>query len=83
MRGGAYVVVPLSITLNLITFFFLIYNDFMMGVSRLHWSVELRGSLLRMTEEVFAYPDEEGGEGSGNTTLKRYKDRTCRDVGLC
>jgi len=61
MRGGAYVVVPLSITLNLITFFFLIYNDFMMGVSRLHWSVELRGSHLRMTEEVFAYPDEEGG----------------------
>lgn len=30
-------------------------------MSSLHWSVELRGGHLRMTEEIFAYPDEEGG----------------------
>jgi hypothetical protein len=29
-------------------------------MSSLHWSVELRGGHLRMTEEIFAYPDEEG-----------------------
>eukprot|EP00579_Thalassiosira_antarctica_P012204 CAMPEP_0201921074 /NCGR_PEP_ID=MMETSP0903-20130614/9509_1 /ASSEMBLY_ACC=CAM_ASM_000552 /TAXON_ID=420261 /ORGANISM="Thalassiosira antarctica, Strain CCMP982" /LENGTH=917 /DNA_ID=CAMNT_0048457967 /DNA_START=32 /DNA_END=2785 /DNA_ORIENTATION=- len=28
----------------------------------LHWSVELRGSHLRMTEEVFVYPDEDVDE---------------------
>lgn len=32
----------------------------------LHWSAELRGSHLRMTEEVFVYPDDE--DPGGNTT---------------
>ncbi len=32
-----------------------------MRISSLHCSVELRGGHLRMTEEIFAYSDEEGG----------------------
>ena len=32
----------------------------------LHWSAELRGSHLRMTEEVFVYPDDEDEDLGGN-----------------
>mmetsp|Transcript_13932 Transcript_13932/g.22812 ORF Transcript_13932/g.22812 Transcript_13932/m.22812 type:complete len:798 (+) Transcript_13932:27-2420(+) len=36
-------------------------------VKCLHWSAELRGSHLRMTEEVFIYPDDEEENLGGNT----------------
>ncbi|KAL7542060.1 hypothetical protein ACHAXR_011493 [Thalassiosira sp. AJA248-18] len=32
----------------------------------LHWSIELRGGHLRMTEEVFVYPDEEDEDNDAN-----------------
>jgi len=35
-------------------------------VKCLHWSAELRGSHLRMTEEVFVYPDDEDLGGNTN-----------------
>jgi len=35
-------------------------------VKCLHWSAELRGSHLRMTEEVFVYPDDEDLGGNNN-----------------
>lgn len=50
----------------------------------LHWSAELRGSHLRMTEEVFVYPDDEDLGGNINdasnaqTRLKPWYQRIPR-----
>ena len=35
------------------------FDSFTLSGFSLHWSAELRGSHLRMTEEVFIYPDDE------------------------
>ncbi len=42
----------------------------------LHWSAELRGSHLRMTEEVLVYPEEDDAAvANNNTQMKRWYQR--------
>eukprot|EP00584_Thalassiosira_punctigera_P014900 CAMPEP_0172555186 /NCGR_PEP_ID=MMETSP1067-20121228/58287_1 /TAXON_ID=265564 ORGANISM="Thalassiosira punctigera, Strain Tpunct2005C2" /NCGR_SAMPLE_ID=MMETSP1067 /ASSEMBLY_ACC=CAM_ASM_000444 /LENGTH=880 /DNA_ID=CAMNT_0013343699 /DNA_START=66 /DNA_END=2708 /DNA_ORIENTATION=+ len=44
----------------------------------LHWSVELRGNHLRMTEEVFVYPDEDEDDDADENSAENPPRRTAK-----
>ena len=52
------------------------YNHIRLSLLSLHWSVELRGSHLRMTEEIFMYPDEETVEANRHNSDQSISNRS-------